>query len=1174
MDKITGEHPKQDASMVKTLPSLQGLTPADPLFHKPGRIDVLLGADVLPYVHTTSGPQDSIIAVDTVFGHAFMGTYPSTTTTQPFKASIQVATEQPPSPADVKLCSTIARFWEVEESLLPRPTLTAEELRVQAEYAATHSFVSTVGKYKITLPRKQEIIPLSDSKPRALQRFYQNERAVLRKGTWQQFQGVIQEYLDLNHSRPCTKEELQLPSTVSYYMPMHGVVKASSSTTKLRVVFDGSALTTSGYSLNDTLAVGPMLHPTLDKMLLKFRLYRVALAGDISRMYREILLSPPDQQLHRFLWRAKVEDPVTDYCMCRVTFGVASSPYVAVRTLQQAAADLGVAYPNAQYHITQSFYVDDLLGGADTVQEAITLRSQISEVLSKGGFTLRKFRSNSKEVLNSIPTDLVEPMPSKELVDCHSTNYPKALGVVWDSVKDIMSTDVCTHSKFAPTKRGILSDVSRTFDVLGWIAPAIIPMKILFQQLWQLRVGWDDELPEALIHSHQTWRDELPLLADLQLPRSYFLPEEALTVTLHGFSDASERAYAGVIYIRATYKDSKPTCRLVVAKSRVAPLKQRTIPELGLCGAVLLASLLETTSTTLSIPSDKVTAWCDSTIVLCWLRNTPSRYKTFIANRITTATTYFPPSIWFHVPTDSNPADCASRGLSAGELRDHALWWKGPPWLRKEPVTMPRQPQNATIEALQDEEAKPSTCLIVSSAPAVWLANRHSSYRTVTHITAWVKRAAYNFMSPINLHPLNKDENLTVEEVRQAVNFLLKCSQRRTFHAEIALLTASPPQPIKSSSNILQLNPFMGPDGLLHVGGRLTKAPLSWFQKHPVMLSSKDPLTILIFNHKHVNLCHCGPTLLFSHVGSEYFVSGAKRLARTVCKRCITCQKVAAKADYQLMGQLPRARLQAEPPFTTTGVDYAGPFLLKTSNTRRSSLMKGFLAVFVCFATKSVHLEVVSGLTTEAFLAALKRFVSRRGLPRDIYSDNGGNFRGASKDLKELYQLLDTTEWTATLRAFFLNSLITWHTIPERAPHFGGLWEAAVKAAKHHLKRVVGEQKLTFEEFATITTQVEACLNSRPLLDQHSHSPDGIQPLTPGHALIGKPIVAYPETEVAGRRADRWTMCQGIVQQFWRRWSTEYFHQLQVAHKWKTQRPNYQVGDVVLMKDASAFQTH
>ena len=307
---------------------------------------MLLGADVLPYIQTTSDTPSSIIAVDTVFGHAFMGTYQPTTSTLPVKATIQVATEQPSPGSDDKMNASLTRFWEMEEPPLQMQALTPKELRVQSEYAATHSFVSHAGMYQVVLPRKQEQIQLGESKARALQRYHQNERAMLRKGNWQQFQKVIQEYLDLNHARPCTPEELQLPASESYYLPMHGVFKSSSSTTKLRVVFDASAPTTR--SLNDTLAVGPMLHPTLDRILLRFRTFRVAVTGDIGKMYREILLAPSDQQYHRFLWRAQVDQAVKPYCMNRVTFGVTCSPYLAVQTLQQAALDYGENYPNAQ----------------------------------------------------------------------------------------------------------------------------------------------------------------------------------------------------------------------------------------------------------------------------------------------------------------------------------------------------------------------------------------------------------------------------------------------------------------------------------------------------------------------------------------------------------------------------------------------------------------------------------------------------------------------------------------------------------------------------------------------------------------------------------------------------------------------------------------------------------
>ena len=408
--------------------------------------------------------------------------------------------------------------------------------------------------------------------------------------------------------------------------------------------FDASAPTTSGLSLNDTLAVGPMLHPTLDQILLRFRSYRVALTGDIGKMYREILLAPPDQQYHRFLWRAQLDQAVKVYCMNRVTFGVASSNYLAVQTLQQTAADFGQECPGTQYHIHNSFYVDDLLGGADSVKGAVALQKELTQVLTQGGFTLRKFRSSSAKVLKEIPQELVEPMPKKDLVDCHSCSYPKALGVRWDSVKDTMSVDVNTQGKFAPTKRGILSDISKTFDVLGWITPVILPMKMLLQQLWKPNVKWDDPIEEDLRLSHQNWRDELPLLADLELSRCYYLSEASVEVQLHGFSDASEQAFSATVYLRSTYRNSPPTIKLVVAKSRVAPLKQqRSVPELELCGAVLLADLLQSTQKTLDLAVEQVHAWCDSTIVLCWLNSLPTKYKTYVANRITLATEHFPP---------------------------------------------------------------------------------------------------------------------------------------------------------------------------------------------------------------------------------------------------------------------------------------------------------------------------------------------------------------------------------------------------------------------------------------------------------------------------------------------------------------------------------------------------
>ena len=468
------------------------------------------------------------------------------------QAAVQVALQQPESPGHSPDDLALVRFWEVEQPSSKVAPLTQEELSIQNHYSSTHSFDVAKGKYQVVLPRNSKGLVLGDSKSRALKRYTNNERALIRKGKYAQFQAVVQEYLDLGHAQLLTSEDLAVPTPSTYYLPMHGVVKEGSSTTKLRVVFYASAPSSTGVSLNDTLGVGPTLHPPLDHILLKFRTYRVALTGDIKSMYREVLLTEADKHLHRFLWRPNEGEPIAEYKMNRLTFGVSASPYLAVRTLQQVASDQGQDLPLVSKHMRESFYVDDLMAGADSVEGAFGLFSGLTSVLSRGGFVLRKFRSSHAAVLKGIPLELQEPMPSQDLVDLHSGNYPKALGLAWNSRTDTMSTAVQLPSSFSSTKRGIISDVARTFDVLGWITPVLIVMKVLFQQLWQLKIGWDEEVPPELRDQHVQWREELPLLSSIQLPRCYMREEPALTKQLHGFCDASESAYAAVIFFRAT----------------------------------------------------------------------------------------------------------------------------------------------------------------------------------------------------------------------------------------------------------------------------------------------------------------------------------------------------------------------------------------------------------------------------------------------------------------------------------------------------------------------------------------------------------------------------------------------------------------------------------------------
>jgi len=294
----------------------------------------------------------------------------------------------------------------------------------------------------------------------------------------------------------------------------------------------------------------------------------------------------------------------------------------------------------------------------------------------------------------------------------------------------------------------------------------------------------------------------------------------------------------------------------------------------------------------------------------------------------------------------------------------------------------------------------------------------------------------------------------------------------------------------------------------------------------------------------------------------------ARDAIRHQIRKCVTCTRHAAPTTESIMGDLPSARVNPARAFLHCGVDYAGPFTLRPIPGRSKVSFKGYLALFVCLTTRAIHLEVVSALTTEAFLAALKRFMSRRGKCSQIWSDCGTNFVGAAKEIKEMYALFHSQPHNQQVTDALSGDGITWHFNPPGAPHFGGLWEAGVKSVKFHLYRVIGSARLNYEEMTTVMAQIEACLNSRPLTPI-SYDPNDLCALTPGHFLIGDSLTSTPDPDLTiekQNRLSRWQHVQQIYQHFWRRWSNEFLSRLQQRPKWLKHRTDLKVGDMVLIK--------
>ena len=1171
---VTSNLPAGPVPSVTELPHLAGLPLADPTYNQPGRIDILLGADmasaILTPVVPRKGKNNEPMAQATAFGWTLSGPVPGYLHDQAsISAYHQLPVLQSEPTSEPRLEDLLqAALQEQEEPGEAPPESTQEtNQKVEQRYAATVSYSAPEMRYTVELPRKENL-QLGESKQQATSRFLNTERANLRKKIHPKFQEAVGEYLTTGHAEEVPPEHCHPAG--SFYLPMHGVYKESSSSTKLRIVFDGSATTSNGLSLNHMLHGGPTIQATLTDTLVRFRSYPIALNADVARMFKEIKLASQDKDLHRFVWRKEPTDPLKDYRMTRVTFGISSSPFLAIRTLQQIAVDHGENYPEASHHILSSFYVDDFLGGADSPEEAIRLFKDIRWILSKGNFQLRKWRSSSAQVLQQIPEELLEKDPVKESTATNPQTNSKALGLLWNSHSDVMSPSIAIPSSYKPTKRGLVSAVYRTYDILGWISPTTLQMKLMIQQLWQEGHGWDTEAPSDAIDLYQKWRDDLPVLRQKTLPRCYSkVGQEITEITLHGFADASDLAYGAVVYYRTCYLDHPPTTVLVTSKTKLAKLPNATTPRLELCAALLLANLLKSVGRVLDILPSQWHAWSDNASVLCWLDGHPRQHSVYVANRVDKTLAITPPYIWHHVPTACNPADCASRGLSPSDLLNHQLWWEGPQWLKQEPWIMPHQPPRKPLP-----EARPSVYTL-QPAPVIpeQITDLPLDYPAIVSVAAWVRRFCMRIQHG-RPEPDERTRVLTGEERRTAEIWLFREAQRRVFSKDIAAIKGK--KPVSKDSRLKMLNPFIDDQQLLRIGGRLTNSELSMSQKHPVILDGKDLLMEKYFIYLHKSLCHCGPTLLLCHAGRKLHVLGARRLSRRICSKCVRCRRYRPRLQQQMMGDLPPHRVvNTGVAFDHTGLDYAGPFTTKAGRVRNPVLGKAHICVFVCLVTKAVHLEVVSEETTAAFQATLDRFIARRGCPSHLFSDNGGNFVGARNDLKGFYKFLRNQTNSEEIQHYLAtHHEVTWHNIPARSPHMGGLWEATVKSLKTHLHRVIGFTKLKYEELSTITAKIEACLNSRPLLPMHSHPTDGIDVLTPGHFLTGRTIAALPEDPTPNEKPHllkTWKRCQAMSHHIWTRWSKEYLNSLQARTKWQGAKPGLQVGDIVIIKPKSHF---
>ena len=1013
-------------------------------------------------------------------------------------------------------------------------------------------------RYEIRLPFREEP-RLDDNRQVALQRLDLLKRNFERNPEYaKEYKAIMADLLEMGYVE-------EAPATTGkWYLPHFGV--RSPQKEKVRVVFD-CASRYHGMSLNDTLLQGPDLTNPLIDVLVRFREQPYAFTGDIEAMFLQVLVPEPQRDYLRFLWwpQGDVTRQPKEYRNTRHLFGATSSPSCANLALHKTAEDFGHEMEEARKTIRHNFYVDDVLKSVESEEAAVELLNDLKYLCAKGGFKLTKISSNSIQVLKSVPQEERAKNVKDLSLGTEALPVERALGVLWNTRSDNLGfqVDIEKLMKKPVTKRGMLSAMASCYDPLGLVAPCIVSARILIQDLFRLKVNWDDRVPDSTMEAWERWLRELTHLSSCSIPRCLSKGGLVVATELHHFSDASERAYGVVSYLRSVMVNGVVHCALLMSKARLAPVKALTIPRLELAAATLAVKSSVALLRALDV-KPVVHFWTDSSTVLKYIRNEKTRYNVFVANRLAVIHDGSLVQQWHYVPSETNPADLVSRGMHASSLIHNNIWQNGPMFLQDRDAQWPAAPEHK-----EDSDADPevrttalTSAVVQEVTPIEKLARHYSDWRRLIRAVALLRLVISEWKARGTRQTPRCSRRLTLMDLEAAERCILIDVQSRHFRSEISELKAG--RPVGVSSPLRRLDPWLD-EGVLRVGGRLSMSTLPFDSKFPRILPKQDPVVDLLINAAHEKAGHQGRQHVLADLRASFWILGANAAVRRCISRCTKCRKLLRRPEIQKMANLPVERLEVgEKAFTNTGVDYFGPFYVKHGR----SLTKKYGVVFTCLAIRAVHIEFADSLTTDSFICALRRFVARRGTVRSLLSDQGTNFTGAEKELRRELADMKKRESEVQDAALRLGIDWQWRFHPPYASHFGGVWERHIRTIRKILNSLLAQQTFSLETLQTLLCEIEAIINNRPLTPVSSDAYDQ-PPLTPNHLLLLQSVVFPPSSTVWDHRKS-WKQAGYLADQFWRRWRAEYLPLLQERAAPTTRsRANVKKGDVVLIVDDS-----
>ena len=963
------------------------------------------------------------------------------------------------------------------------------------------------------------------------------------------------------------------PDRERWYLPLFGVYHPRKPE-QIRGVFDASAKF-NNVSLNDQLLQGPDLINSLLGILIRFRKEMVGVVADIQQMFHSFLVQEEHRDFLRFLWHKDnvIENPLVTYRMRVHVFGNRPSPSIAMYGLRRIGELATESHgDDVKNFINNDFYVDDGLKSCPSSQDAIDLILKTQEAMKMhGNLRLHKFASNSKVVMNALePGDLAKGLVDMDFEKDSPTQ--RSLGLLWDLGSDTFKFSISNETKSA-TRRGILSVVNSLYDPMGFISPITVQGKIILRKIVSSTFDWDDPLPEHLLTEWNKWSQNLPDLEDLRIPR-IIVPNlsNAVNKELFIYCDASELAIAAVCYLHVSYSDGSTSTGFVLGKAKVAPAKCTTIPRLELCSAVLGVEIAQIAVDHLQINIDNIKYFSDSRVVLGYINNEKRRFFVYVANRVARIRSYSEPTQWLYVRSEKNPADIGTRGIHPADLQN-SLWLHGPSRIEAPNVSLDKDSDFSLIQPDVDVEIRSNKVDIENVKPN-GLGNsvfeKFSDWNRLNFALATVRKFIRRHL---NLKRSDGSKNMdNVELLHNTEQLVLREVQQQFYESELNDIRDS--KPLNKHSSIVQLDPFIGNDGLLRVGGRLKHIKFDSSFKNPIILPAKHHVTTLIVRKYHEDVKHQGRHFTEGRIRSAgYWVVGCKRLVSSILHKCVTCRKLRKEFQCQKMSNLPVDRIEPEqPPFSSVGVDMFGPWEVLTRKTRGGAAnSKRWAALFTCLVTRAVHIEVVEEMSASSFINALLRFQAIRGPVRIFRSDRGTNFVGTVNEMN--INVIEVEN--GPIKNFLQKHGISWIFNSPHSSHMGGVWERMIGVTRRILDAMLleyGSRSLTHEVLTTFLAEASYIINSRPLVETSTdpNNPFILSPLTlltQKSNVLQSNIIDFETVDKKDLLRKQWKRVQNLAAIFWKRWKVEYLNTLQNRRKWTSVEKNVSLGDVVLVRD-------